>query len=162
MKSSIIGGDLKLPYADWNGHAEKSRGNQVFLNRLVWENSNTQIVQSTTQGNALLNTYLVWRESALTSCSNVQGISDQCGVLHKVEWGENCCRHKVERSVPVYHKTNISSLQRFLRSKFASWASNGETAFESIDHFVPYKIMRKNPEYYNKEVKQLKAKVKTV
>ena len=35
-----------------------------------------------------------------------------------------------------------------------------ETVFKSIDHFVPHKILRKNPdpEYYNKEVKQLMAK----
>jgi len=31
MKRSIIGGDLNLPHADWNGHAEKSKGTQVFL-----------------------------------------------------------------------------------------------------------------------------------
>jgi hypothetical protein len=37
-KRSIIGGDLSLPYAVWNGHAEKSSRTQVFLNRLVWEN----------------------------------------------------------------------------------------------------------------------------
>ena len=30
-KRSIIGGDLNLPNADWNCHAEKSRGTQVFL-----------------------------------------------------------------------------------------------------------------------------------
>ena len=41
MKRSIIGGDLNLPYANWNGHAEKSRGTEVFLNRLVWENGYT-------------------------------------------------------------------------------------------------------------------------
>jgi len=35
MKRSIIGGGLNLPYADWNGHAEKSRGTQVFGNSLV-------------------------------------------------------------------------------------------------------------------------------
>jgi hypothetical protein len=29
-KRSINGGDLNLPYADWNGQAEKSRGTQVF------------------------------------------------------------------------------------------------------------------------------------
>ena len=34
-KRSITGGDLNLPYADWNGHAEKSRGTQVFVNRLI-------------------------------------------------------------------------------------------------------------------------------
>jgi len=47
-KCSIIGGDLILPYADWNGHAEKSRGTQIFLNRLVWENGYTQLVNSLT------------------------------------------------------------------------------------------------------------------
>jgi hypothetical protein len=31
-KPSIIGGDLNLPYAEWNGHAKKFRGTQVFLN----------------------------------------------------------------------------------------------------------------------------------
>jgi hypothetical protein len=41
---SNIRGDLNLPYADWNGHAEKFRETQVFLNRLVWENSYTQVV----------------------------------------------------------------------------------------------------------------------
>jgi len=40
-KLNIIGGDLSLLSADWNGHAEKSRWNQVFLNRLVWENGYT-------------------------------------------------------------------------------------------------------------------------
>ena len=47
-KCSIIGGDLNLSDADWNGHAEKSRGTQVFLNRLVWENGYTQVVDSPT------------------------------------------------------------------------------------------------------------------
>ena len=36
-KRSIIGGDLNLPYADWNGNVEKSRGTLVFLNRLIWK-----------------------------------------------------------------------------------------------------------------------------
>jgi len=48
MKRSIIGGDLNLPYADWNGHAKKSRRTQVFLNRLVWENHYTQVLNSPT------------------------------------------------------------------------------------------------------------------
>jgi len=68
---SIIGGDLNLHYANWNGHVEKSRGNQVFLNRLVWENSNTKVLNSMTRGDALFYVYLVLRKSALTSCSNV-------------------------------------------------------------------------------------------
>jgi len=41
-KRSIIGGDLNLPYADWNGHVEESRGTGVFLNRPAWENGCTQ------------------------------------------------------------------------------------------------------------------------
>jgi len=32
---SIIGGDLNLLYADWNSHAGKSKGSQVFFKRLV-------------------------------------------------------------------------------------------------------------------------------
>ena len=73
----------------------------------------------------------------------------------------------------MYLKTNNPSLHSFLRNKFASWAGNEscmkeiwksfkETVFKSIDYFVPHKILRKNPdpEYYNKEVKQLKAKSK--
>jgi len=93
-------------------------------------------------------------------------------VLLEVEWGENCREHQVERLVPAYHKTNVTGLQNFLRSKFASWASDGscmeeiwkcfkEIVFKSIDRFVPLKILRKNPdpEYYYKEVKQLKGNI---
>jgi len=169
-KCSIIGGDHNLPYAEWNGRMEKSRGGgvQVFLNRLVRENGYTQLVNSPTRGDALLDVYVVRPERAFTSCSNVQGISDHYSVLLEAEWGENCCEHQVERLVPVYQKTKVTGLQSFLRGKFASWASNGrcvkeiwkhfqETVPESIDCFVPHKILRKNPdpEYYNKKVKQL-------
>ena len=172
-KRSIIGGDLNLPYVDWNGHVEKSRGTQVFLKRQVRENSYTQVGNSPTQGDALFDVYFVQPGSAFTSCRNVQGISDHCGVLLEAEWGENCCEHQVERLVPVYDKTKVTGLQSFLRGKFASWASNGsctkeiqkhfhETVFESIDRFVPHKLLRKNPdpEYYNQEVKQFKVKVR--
>jgi len=48
----------------WNGHTEKSRGIQLFLNRLVWENGFSQVVISPTQGDALLDVYLVQPESA--------------------------------------------------------------------------------------------------
>ena len=134
-KCSIIGGDLILPYVDWNGHVEKVRGTQVFLNRLIWENSYTQVVNS--QGDALLDVYLVRLKSAFTSCSNVQGISDHCGVLLEVELEENCREHQVERLVPVHLKTNVTGLQIFLRSKFTSWASNGSCMQEI------WKLLRK-------------------
>jgi len=71
MKRSISG--LISPYADWNGHTDKSRGTQVLLNRLVWENGYAQVVNSLTQGDALLDIYLVRPNSAFISCSNLQG-----------------------------------------------------------------------------------------
>jgi hypothetical protein len=96
-------------------------------------------------------------------------------VPQEVEWRENCREPKVEGLVPVYHKTKVPGLQSFLRGKFASWASNGscveeiwktfkEIAFESIDRFVLHRIPRKSPdpEYYSKELKRLKIKVRRV
>jgi len=35
-KRSIIGGDLNLPYADWNGNAGGNSGTQALINSLVW------------------------------------------------------------------------------------------------------------------------------
>jgi hypothetical protein len=83
------------------------------------------------------------------------------------------CRPQVESLVPVYHKANVIGLQTFFRDKFAIWESNGRFVeeawnnfkniiFESIERFIPHKILRKNsdPEYYNKEVKKLKLKIR--
>ena len=139
------------------GRKGKTRGwhvTQIFLNRLVWENGYTELVNSPTREDALLDVYLVGHGSAFTTCCNVQGISDYCGVLLEVKWGENCREDQVERIVPLYHKTNVPGLQIFLREKFASCASNGscvveiwesikKTVFESIDRFVPHKILKK-------------------
>jgi hypothetical protein len=47
-KRSIIGGDLNLPYADWNGNSECISRGQAFINRLVWENGYMQVVVSPT------------------------------------------------------------------------------------------------------------------
>jgi hypothetical protein len=49
-KLTVIGRDLNLPYADWIGQAEKSRETKIFLNRLVWKNGYTQVVNSPTLG----------------------------------------------------------------------------------------------------------------
>jgi hypothetical protein len=111
-KRSVIGGDLILPSADWNGNAECFSGSQAFVNRLVWGNGYTQVVERPTRGETLLNVYLVRPESSFTSCSIVQGISDHCGVLLEIEWEEKYCRPQVERLFPVYHKANILGLQR--------------------------------------------------
>jgi hypothetical protein len=54
-----------------------------------------------------------------------------------------------------YNKTDVSGLQTFLRDKFIVWANNGNSVeeiwknlknivHESIERFVPYKIIRKN------------------
>jgi hypothetical protein len=53
-KPSITGGNLILTYVDWNSNTEKSRGTQVFLNRLVWEIGYTQVVNGPTRRDALL------------------------------------------------------------------------------------------------------------
>jgi hypothetical protein len=82
---SIIGEDLNLPYADWNGNAECASGVHEFINRLVWKNGYTQVVDSPTLEDALLDVYLVRSESAFTSCTIVQGFSDHCGVLLAIQ-----------------------------------------------------------------------------
>jgi len=73
----------------------------------------------------------------------------------------------------VYYKTDVLGLQTFLLDKFAVWASSNNSVeeiwnnfkniiCESVERFVPHKILRKNsdPEYYNKEIKLLKSKVR--
>ena len=140
---------------------------------MVWENVYNQVADSPARGNALLDVYLVRPESSFTSSSIVQGISDHSGVILEVEREESGCESQVERVVPVYNKTDVLGLQTFLRDKFEVWASNGScveeiwnnfknTVYECIERFVPHKILRKNsdPEYYNKEIKRLKLKVR--
>ena len=74
---------------------------------------------------------------------------------------------------PVYHKIDVLGLQTFLQDKLAIWASNGkcmedtwknfkEIVHEGIERFVPHKLLIKcpDPEYYNKEVKRLKSKIR--
>jgi hypothetical protein len=85
----IITGDLILPSANWNDNAECTSGSQAIVNRLVCEHGYTQVVDSPTRGNALLDVYLVQPGSSFTSCSIVQGINDHSGVLLEVERVEN-------------------------------------------------------------------------
>ena len=71
------------------------------------------------------------------------------------------------------NKTEVLGLQTCLRDKLAVWASNGSSleeiwnnfkniVHESIERCVPHKIIRKisDSEYYNKEIKCLKSKIK--
>jgi len=173
IKRSIIGGDLNLPQVNWKGIADSSSAAQTFINRLVWDNGYTQIVDKPTRGDSLLDVYLVRPDSTLTSCDTVQGISDHCGVLLEVDWVEEGLETHEKRLIPMYHKTSLLGLQNFLRDKLPTWANNGscvediwlkfkDIVFEGIERFVPHKILKQNPdsEYYNKEVKRLKRRVR--
>jgi hypothetical protein len=139
----------------------------------VWDNGYTQVVGKPTRGDSLLDIYLIRPESALISCGTVHGTSDHCGVLLDVEWTGSDIVTQQKRSVPTYHKTDVIGLQNFLWEKLPAWANNGSRVediwnnfkniiFESIERFVPHKNLKQNPdpEYYNREVKHLKVKVR--
>ena len=81
---------------------KKVSGFQAFVTNLVSGNGYTQAVSGSTRGDALLNIYLLRRESSLISCNILPRISDHNGVLLDVEWDENCREPKVERIVPVF------------------------------------------------------------
>jgi hypothetical protein len=71
-----------------------------------------------------------------------------------MEWEENVVVTRQKRFFPAYYKTNVLGLQHFLRDKLPIWANNGSCAediwknfndivFESIERFVPHKIVKK-------------------
>ena len=104
-KRSIIGGDLKLPYADWNGNAGGNSGTQALIINLVWENGYSQVIDSPTRGDALLIVYFVRPEGSVTSSGTVQGVSDHLAVILEVEWEDTSTEPQVERVALVYNKT---------------------------------------------------------
>ena len=72
-----------------------------------------------------------------------------------------------------YRKTDVIGLQTCLWDKLTTWANNGscvediwnkfkDIIFEGVERFVPHKTLKRNPdpEYYNREVKRLKVKVR--
>jgi hypothetical protein len=161
-KRSIIGGDINLPKADWNGNAGGNIGTQALINSLVWENGYSQVIKSPTRGEALLVVYLVRPGISVTSSGTLQGVSDHLAVILEVEWEDTYTEPQVVRVVPVYNKTGVAGFC----PKFTFWASNGRKVEqiwnnlknivdESIERFVPRKTLIKNsdPEYYNKEIK---------
>ena len=109
-KRRVIGGHFNLPYADWNGNANANNGTQALTNSLVWEKSYSQVTDSPTRGEALLDVYLIRTESSITSSSIVQGIRDYYGVILEVEWEDHLCEPQVGRLVPVYNKTDVLGL----------------------------------------------------
>ena len=73
----------------------------------------------------------------------------------------------------MYHKTDVLRLQAFLWGKFNVRAGNGscveeirkrykDIILEGTKRYVPQTVASNNPdpEYYNKEVKRLKVKVR--
>jgi hypothetical protein len=94
-------------------------------------------------------------------------------VLLDVDWIGSGVVTQEKWSVPVHHKTNFIGLQNFLWAKLPTWENNDscvediwnnlkDLVFEGIERFVPHKILKQNldPEYYNREVKHLKVKVR--
>jgi len=144
-KHSIIGGDLNLPYTGWNGNAGGYSGTQALINSLVWENGYSQVMDSPTRWDALLDVYLVRPESSVTSSGTVQGVSDHLAVILEVEWEDTCTEPQVERVVSVYNKTDCSGLQTFLRDKFVVWASNSSNVEEVWNNLK--NIVYKSTEY---------------
>ena len=93
-------------------------------------------------------------------------------MLLGVEWLGSGDGMQEVRSVPMYHKTNVDELQRFLWERLPTWTNKGNSVeeiwnnfrnivFEGTEAFVPYKLLKQNPDpdFYN-EVKRLKRKVR--
>jgi hypothetical protein len=99
------------------------------------EKEHTLLVGSPTRGGVLLDVDLVQPENSLAFYSIVQEISNHCGALLEVEWSEICRATQVEKLVQLYHTTDASGLQTFLRDKLARWAGNGGCMEEIWKYF---------------------------
>ena len=71
-----------MPYVDWKGKVGENSGSQPLINRLIWENDYNQVIDGPTQGDALLDVFMVRPESVVTYSGVVQGISD-----HQADFG---------------------------------------------------------------------------
>ena len=132
IKRSIIGGDLNLPQVNWKGIVDSASAAQTSINRLVWDNGYTHVVDKPTREDSVLDVYLVRPDSTLISCDKVQGISDHCGVLLEVGWVEESLETHEKRLIPMYNKTNVLGLHNFLRDKLPTWINNG-SCVEDMD-----------------------------
>jgi len=77
-------GDLNFPNAYWNGNARGNSGTLALINSLVWENGYSQVIDSPTRGDGLLDVYLVRLESSV----QYRGVREHHGVILEVEWEE--------------------------------------------------------------------------
>ena len=154
-KRSIIGGDLNLPFADWNGNAGGNSETHALLNTLVWENGYSQVADSPSRGDALLEVYVyrVRLERSFTSSSIVQGISDYYGVMLEVEWEESGCEPQVEGVVPLHNETDVRGYKpsSAINSQYGQatavawriWNNLKNIIYECIERFVPRKNLEK-------------------
>jgi hypothetical protein len=172
-KRSIIGGDLNLPSVDWRGSVAGNSAAQALINCLIWENDFRQVIDGPTRGEALLDVFLVRPDSTVSHSEVLQGISDHQAVLLEVKWRDTYSNPREDRLIPIYNKADVIGLQTFLREEYGGWAGKGKNVeeiwenfknivYEGIGRFVPHKILRHNsdPEYYNKEIRLLKRKVR--
>ena len=122
---------------------------------LVWNNVYSQVVDSPTRGDAILDVYLVRPDCSFTSSSIVQGISDHHKAMLEVDWEENSIVPQSESLIPVYYKTDVVGLQTFLRDRFSVWANNGSSVWQvwnnfqsilhdSVERFVPLNLLKTN------------------
>ena len=72
---------MNLPRVEWKGVVGKTSGFQVMVNKLVWENGYTQVVNCPTREDALLDVYLLRPEISIISCNALPGISGHYRVL---------------------------------------------------------------------------------
>jgi hypothetical protein len=77
------------------------RGTEALINNLVWENGYSQIIDSPTRADVLLDVYLDRHQSPVISSGAVQGVRDHLAVILEVEWEDTCTEPHVERVVPV-------------------------------------------------------------
>ena len=136
-----------------NGNAGGNSVTQALINSLVWENGYSQVVNSPTRGDALLDVYLVRAESSFTSSTIVQGISDHSRVILEVEWEESGCEPQVEGVVPLHNETDVRGYKpsSAINSQYGQatavawriWNNFKNIVYECIERFVPRKNLEK-------------------
>ena len=58
---------------DWKGKVGGNSGTQLIINNLICENDYIQVIDGPTQGDALLDVFLVRPESLVSHSDKVQG-----------------------------------------------------------------------------------------
>lgn len=171
-RSILLAGDLNLPDANWKGEV-CDRKLQTRVNRLVWEQGLTQVVDKPTRQGAILDIFLVYPAEMFLSCEVFQGISDHKAVMVEVQ--VNVIKRPKAKGTIVrqYRKANLEGLRSFLREKYNNflrteggieeqWGAFKTIVETALDKYVPCKILKSNsdPEYFNGAIRRLKRKVR--